>query len=746
MTRAPQLKSTRPSMHYRHLKCEPLELRRVLTAYFGHPDVPVTDVSQEVSGSSNDGSYLFSMAEVDVNPGIVEAAKPRPDVSDIRGGPIDQRVPGGVFFAFGVGGSGPLATNEVNVTVGQTVDVNIYLDSLVTETRLIDNGLLNFDLVAQYDNSLGTVNQVTASDDFALFQIETINEVASPAVSSFRVSGAEDSLVDGVVPDPGNRFVELATYQFLVTAAGTTDFTLVDPDPPPADNNALGAPSFEFIDAEIFPTATPPTFRIVGTPPPGTFVSRVWEDVNSDGLQNGGELGIDGVTVNLLDGGGGPTGISAVTSGGGLASLNAEAGNYIIEYISPSGSIFSPQDVGSDDTIDSDADPATGRTAVITIASGQTIDHADAGLIFIAPTVTSVLSNEGLVDPPDLPGKGPQPTSWSTQQSELRNIVVSFSHEMATINPADLVLTNLGVNAPVDADVVVPIQAGWLSQTNLPNPTLTITVGNLDLADGVYQLDILPTATDLAGEPLDGNGDGNGGDAFGYLGSVANGFYELTGDWNGSGGVNVLDFATYGYWFNQDLPTAPGYVDPNDSGGLNILDFAPYAANFNRSIVEPLSGLSSLQWPAITTTVTAGSEAFGSPEIGNSEDPMAIEVATDRVHTDQVLAGMMMQGTNESPQPAWSAMRVASQSQDRIDRSSSVSQAMPDNQSMADDQSIIDTQFVVRQPTSASGLRVSSEHSLNDAEADAVDADLDTNLKLHRTDAYFAIQGKTRTL
>ena len=43
-------------------------------------------------------------------------------------------------------------------------------------------------------------------------------------------------------------------------------------------------------------------------------------------------------------------------------------------------------------------------------------------------------------------------------------------------------------------------------------------------------MEILPTATDLAGNALDGDGNGTGGDLFGVSGSLSNGLFELTGD------------------------------------------------------------------------------------------------------------------------------------------------------------------------------------------------------------------------
>ena len=134
-------------------------------------------------------------------------------------------VEAAIFFGFGVNGSDPLATNEVNAFVNDVLTINVYLvesDVPVPDTRLTDNGVLNFDFVADYQNTFGSVTNVTASSSFPVFQIETINEVPSPAISNFRMAGTEASFINGVTPNPGEHFVELGTYMFQVTDAGIT--------------------------------------------------------------------------------------------------------------------------------------------------------------------------------------------------------------------------------------------------------------------------------------------------------------------------------------------------------------------------------------------------------------------------------------------------------------------------------------------------------------------------------------------
>ena len=97
----------------------------------------------------------------------------------------------------------------------------------------------------------------------------------------------------------------------------------------------------------------------------------VWVDLDADGVQDGGEVGLDGVTVNLLDGAGLPL-ASAVTAGGGAyAFAGLVPGDYILEFVGPPGLTFSPVDQGGDDTVDSDANPLSGRSGVVTLMSGD---------------------------------------------------------------------------------------------------------------------------------------------------------------------------------------------------------------------------------------------------------------------------------------------------------------------------------------------------------------------------------------
>jgi len=115
---------------------------------------------------------------------------------------------------------------------------------------------------------------------------------------------------------------------------------------------------------------------------PASLGDFVWQDTDSDGIQDAGEPGIAGLTVNLYDCDDNSMIATTTTDVNGFYLFdNLTPGDYYVEFVKPAGFEFSPQDQGSDDALDSDADQATGRTVCTTLVSGENDLTWDAGLI-----------------------------------------------------------------------------------------------------------------------------------------------------------------------------------------------------------------------------------------------------------------------------------------------------------------------------------------------------------------------------
>ena len=235
-------------------------------------------------------------------------------------------------------------------------------------------------------------------------------------------------------------------------------------------------------------------------------------------------------------------------------------------------------DVDADDQLDLLVSDANGVSILRNAMNGHVVDLTSDLLINslefgVSPAVTdgptvtvSPTGPNGVPDPADL-ASGPQPTSWATQRSSLREIVVDLGRSVAMVNVNDIVLRNLGIDA--DANTLIALDQEQLN-LSADGRQVTLTLMPDQLGDGVYQLELMPALT--------------GGEAFTITGNHTNQFYGLAGDWNGSGSVNIQDFATFAYWFGQSVGEAPEYVDLNGSGAINIQDFAAFAANFGKSL------------------------------------------------------------------------------------------------------------------------------------------------------------------
>jgi len=105
----------------------------------------------------------------------------------------------------------------------------------------------------------------------------------------------------------------------------------------------------------------------------------VWNDTDGNGIQDEGEEGIADATVELYYANETPVN-STVTDPGGLYQFGTlPAGEYYLVFALPAGYNFTAMDQGGDDALDSDVDPATGRTETITLGENESLTDRDAG-------------------------------------------------------------------------------------------------------------------------------------------------------------------------------------------------------------------------------------------------------------------------------------------------------------------------------------------------------------------------------
>ena len=139
---------------------------------------------------------------------------------------------------------------------------------------------------------------------------------------------------------------------------------------------------------------------------PASIGDRVFRDVNSNGIQDGSDSNLSGVTVNLYDSNGNLISTTQTDASGLYLFENLAPGTYYVGVIPPSGLGFTFDNIGSDDSVDSDIDRTTGRSPAITLASGENRRDVDAGLSSPVGTIGNQIFRDLDADGVYEPGAG----------------------------------------------------------------------------------------------------------------------------------------------------------------------------------------------------------------------------------------------------------------------------------------------------------------------------------------------------
>lgn len=177
----------------------------------------------------------------------------------------------------------------------------------------------------------------------------------------------------------------------------------------------------------------------------------VWRDTNGNGIQDAGEPGVPNFPVSLsgTDSDNNTVTLSTTTDASGTYTFGGlQSGTYTVTF-NPSGlvapaiapSIFSPQDAGTDDKLDSDGHPTTGVTAPIALGAGQVITHVDQGIVPVGIALSKQVCTTGsgcdvAVD-----------SQWSEAVRVVPGDLVQW--RITVTNTGGAALTNLVVSDPL---------------------------------------------------------------------------------------------------------------------------------------------------------------------------------------------------------------------------------------------------------------------------------------------------------
>jgi uncharacterized repeat protein (TIGR01451 family) len=261
--------------------------------------------------------------------------------------------------------------------------------------------------ILEYVITITNISRVPVSD-LELEDILPASVSYVPGTTTFKnsasvTSSIPDALTGSVYPlDEGGIIVPETSlppngatweigYQTLVLPANSLppgEFTIIN-------SATIGGVS---ISDPIILQETQPIYGQIG--------DRVWNDINADGIQDAGEPGTPGITVRLLDASNNIIDTAITDGTGWYRFLGVVAGNYRIEFTSPVGYNFSPLNtdgLGLVGPANSDANPATGRSTLFSLSTGEHKHTIDAGLIAIVGPLAILKTSDvtGTVSPGD---------------------------------------------------------------------------------------------------------------------------------------------------------------------------------------------------------------------------------------------------------------------------------------------------------------------------------------------------------
>ncbi|ARU59807.1 hypothetical protein CBW65_01135 [Tumebacillus avium] len=316
------------------------------------------DTTTTATIGGKDGVYLFE----DLNPGTYEVRFTKPT---------------GKKFTTPDTFTATLAQGEENMTLDaglilSDASIGDFVWEDTNNNGLQDAGENGINLVAV---------QLYDDQDHLIDSTVTADRAGVPGYYAFEDLAAGNYYVKFILPFPAAKTAQGAdrSVDSDANASGLTNvFTL-------AQSEHLTDIDAGYYKAPVIPPIVPPVI-VEPDLPKGSIGDRVWIDANKNGVQDAGEAGQNGVTVELYNDKNQRVASTVTGTMNGKAGLykfdQLAAGSYEVRFVLPSATVeFTAAGLGASRSLDSDANATTGRTGVFVLGIGEEKTSVDAGLV-----------------------------------------------------------------------------------------------------------------------------------------------------------------------------------------------------------------------------------------------------------------------------------------------------------------------------------------------------------------------------
>ncbi len=394
-----------------------------------------------------------------------------------------------------------------------------------------------------------TVSLSAASTQEVLVQYSTADGTAT-------VAGGDYKPITGLVlfqPGQTTATVEVQAIDQFTTATTNLDVNLSNP-----------------VGATIASGGGTGVVTIIGNGQ-GTINGEVYNDLNGNGALDGGEPGLAGWTVELLNSSSSVVDTTTTSSSGDYTFTGIAPGSYTLEEVVQSGYVQTA--------------PAAPGTIALTIAAGQTINNLNFGdfqTVTFSGEVYNDLNDNGALDSGE-----PGIAGWTVDLLNSASTVVATT---TTASTGDYSFSSVG---PGTYTVKEVLESGFI-QTSKPatySETTSSAQNDSGLVFGIYQLATFSgeVFNDLSGSGTFENGDpGIAGWTVDLLNSAStvvastttnsSGDYSFTGVSPGSYTIQEVQQAGY-------TPTTPTSISVTVASGL-----VSTGNNFGEFQISTMSG------------------------------------------------------------------------------------------------------------------------------------------------------------